>query len=173
MKLNHVRWLAGILTAAVLGVFPALVFAVEEGEQAPEFSLPYVEQPDKVVQLGDLRGKLVYVDFWASWCLPCLRSLPQINTLYQKYRDQGFEVIAITIDDPIEDAQDFMDDLEVPLSYHVVADHTADIMDVYGVVGMPTSFLIDRQGIVRKVHKGFREGDTELLEQALQDLLAE
>lgn len=173
MQMNHVRWLPGILTAAVLSVLPALVFAVEEGVQAPDFSLPYVEQPDKSVQLGDLRGKLVYVDFWASWCLPCLRSLPQINTLYQKYRDQGFEVVAITIDDPIEDAQDFMDDLEVPLSYHVVADQTADIMDAYGVVGMPTSFLIDRQGVVRKVHKGFREGDTELLEQTLLGLLAE
>lgn len=142
--------------------------AVEEGEAAPHFDLPGVRASDASVALEDLRGKLVYVDFWASWCLPCLRSLPEINTLYEQYRDQGFEVVAITIDDPVEDALDFLDDLETPLAYHVVADQTAEIMDLYRVVGMPTSFLIDQQGIVRKVHKGYRDGDAELLEQAIQ-----
>lgn len=145
--------------------------AVEEGELAPDFSLPGVRASDVAITLSELQGKIVYVDFWASWCLPCLRSLPQIETLYQKYVDQGFAVVAITIDDPIEDALDFLDDLEAPLSYHVVSDQRADVMDEYRVVGMPTSFLIDRSGRVHKVHKGFREGDTELLEQALVALL--
>lgn len=147
--------------------------AVEEGQLAPDFTLPGVRASDSPVQLSKLQGKVVYVDFWASWCLPCLRSLPQINGLYEQYRDQGFEVVAITIDDPVEDATGFLDDLEVPLAYSVVLDATADVMDQYRVVGMPTSFLIDRDGVIRKVHKGFREGDTELLEQALVPLLAE
>jgi len=82
-------------------------------------------------------------------------------------------VVAITIDDPVEDATEFLDDLEVPLTYAVVLDATADVMDQYRVVGMPTSFLIDRKGVIRKIHKGFREGDTELLEQELLPLLAE
>lgn len=142
--------------------------AVEEGETAPAFELPGVRASDATVSLQDLRGKLVYVDFWASWCLPCLRSLPEINTLYEQYREQGFEVVAITIDDPVEDALDFLDDLDTPLAYHVVADQTAEIMDLYNVVGMPTSFLIDQQGVVRKVHKGYRDGDAELLEQAIR-----
>jgi cytochrome c biogenesis protein CcmG, thiol:disulfide interchange protein DsbE len=146
--------------------------AIEEGEPAPDFDLPGVRSSDSDIVLGNLRGSIVYVDFWASWCLPCLRSLPQINELFTKYADQGFEVVAITIDDPIEDALDFLDDLEIPLAYHVVADKTADVMDAYGVVGMPTSFLIDRSGTIRKVHKGFREGDTDLLESALIELLA-
>jgi thiol-disulfide isomerase/thioredoxin len=147
--------------------------AIEEGVIAPEFTLPGVRPNEQAVTLSELRGQIVYVDFWASWCAPCLRSLPEIHTLYEKYKDQGFEVVAITIDDPVEDALEFLDDMETPLSYHVVLDLTAEIMDQYGVVGMPTSFLIDREGIVRKVHKGFRQGDTELLEQALLGLLAE
>lgn len=150
-----------------------LAAAVEEGQAAPDFTLPGVRAIDSPVQLSELQGKVVYVDFWASWCLPCLRSLPQINGLYEQYRDQGFEVVAITIDDPVEDATEFLEDLEVPLAYSVVLDATADVMDQYRVVGMPTSFLIDREGVIRKVHKGFREGDTELLEQALIPLLAE
>ncbi|KKO05506.1 TlpA family protein disulfide reductase [Pseudohongiella sp.] len=161
----------GAVTLALLGAMPAT--AVEEGEPAPDFTLPGVRASDAAVQLSELQGKVVYVDFWASWCLPCLRSLPQINGLYEQYRDQGFEVVAITIDDPVEDATEFLEDLEVPLAYSVVLDATADVMDQYRVVGMPTSFLIDRDGVIRKVHKGFREGDTELLEQALIPLLAE
>lgn len=151
----------------------AATHATEEGLEAPAFTLPGVRDVDSEITLGDLRGQIVYVDFWASWCAPCLRSLPEINTLYEKYKDQGFTVVAITIDDPVEDALDFLDDLETPLAYHVVLDQTAEVMDAYGVVGMPTSFLIGRDGIIRKVHKGFRAGDTELLEQALIGVLAE
>lgn len=149
------------------------LMAVEEGVAAPDFTLPGVRENEAAVTLSALRGQIVYVDFWASWCVPCLRSLPEIHTLYEKYRDQGFEVIAITIDDPVEDALDFLDDLDVPLAYRVALDQIAEVMDQYGVVGMPTSFLIDREGIVQKVHKGFRQGDTELLEQALLGLLAQ
>lgn len=151
----------------------APVMATEEGMQAPEFTLPGVRENDVTVTLSELRGDIVYVDFWASWCAPCLRSLPEVNTLYERYKDQGFSVVAITIDDPVEDALDFLLDLETPLAYHVALDQTAEIMDQYAVVGMPTSFLIDREGVVRMVHKGFREGDTELLEQKLNALLAE
>jgi len=162
---------ASALTLALL--WSSTAAAVEAGEPAPDFTLPGVRASDPEVQLSTLQGKVVYVDFWASWCLPCLRSLPQINGLYEQYREQGFEVVAITIDDPVEDATEFLDDLEVPLVYAVVLDATADVMDQYRVVGMPTSFLIDREGVIRKVHKGFREGDTELLEQELLPLLAE
>lgn len=156
-----------------LSILSAPLMAIEEGVIAPGFTLPGVRSNDQAITLSELRGQIVYVDFWASWCAPCLRSLPEIHTLYEKYKDQGFEVVAITIDDPVEDALEFLDDMETPLSYHVVLDLTAEIMDQYGVVGMPTSFLIDRAGVVRKVHKGFRQGDTELLEQALLGLLAE
>jgi cytochrome c biogenesis protein CcmG/thiol:disulfide interchange protein DsbE len=161
------------LTIALGTLIPVVATATEEGVAAPDFSLPGVRPEDPQIVLSELQGNIVYVDFWASWCLPCIRSLPQINELFDKYRTQGFSVVAITIDSPIEDALDFLADLEVPIAYHVVSDITADIMDEYGVIGMPTSFLIDRQGIVRKVHAGFREGDTALLEQALITLLAE
>jgi len=170
MTIHHIlkKTALGALFGLGLTALATPALAVEEGETAPDFDLPGVRSSDSQLALQDLRGKLVYVDFWASWCLPCLRSLPEINTLYEQYRDQGFEVVAITIDDPLEDALDFLDDLEVPLAYHVVADQSAEVMDTYNVVGMPTSFLIDQQGVVRKVHKGYRDGDAEMLEQAIQ-----
>jgi len=169
------KLIKALLASLALGLSLLItpLMAIEEGVIAPEFTLPGVRPNEQAITLSELRGQIVYVDFWASWCAPCLRSLPEIHTLYEKYKDQGFDVVAITIDDPVEDALAFLDDLETPLSYHVVLDLTAEIMDQYGVVGMPTSFLIDRDGVVRKVHKGFRQGDTELLEQALLGLLAE
>jgi cytochrome c biogenesis protein CcmG/thiol:disulfide interchange protein DsbE len=144
---------------------------VQEGETALDFSLPDIRPDAPQISLSSLRGQVVYVDFWASWCLPCLRSLPEINALYEKYRDQGFEVIAITIDNPVQDAEEFLEDLDVPLGYLVAVDADSDVMYDYGVVGMPTSFLIDRDGVVRKVHEGYRDGDIEKLEAALLPLL--
>ncbi|HLT63327.1 MAG TPA: TlpA disulfide reductase family protein [Pseudohongiella sp.] len=170
--MSVLKKLAGpvLLLTALMGLSAQ---ASEEGLDAPAFTLPGVRDTDQEITLSDLRGQIVYVDFWASWCAPCLRSLPEVNELYEKYKDQGFTVVAITIDDPVEDALEFLEDLETPLAYHVVLDKTAEVMDAYGVIGMPTSFLIGRDGVIRKVHKGFRAGDTELLEQALLGVLAE
>ncbi|MEX1198087.1 MAG: TlpA disulfide reductase family protein [Pseudohongiellaceae bacterium] len=150
------------------------VTALEEGEPAPDFTLPALAAASgdsDEITLSDLRGKVVYVDFWASWCLPCIRSLPEISTLYEQYRDQGFEVIAITIDNPLEDATEFLEDLDTPLDYRVAADADADVMDLYGVRGMPTSFLVDRHGMIRMIHEGYRDGDLQQIENELTPLL--
>lgn len=145
--------------------------ALEEGQTAPDFTLPLLDAGGSEITLSDLRGQVVYVDFWASWCLPCIRSLPEISTLHDQYRDRGFEVIAITIDNPLEDATEFLRDLEVPLDYRIAADVDADVMDAYGVRGMPTSFLVDRDGTIRMIHEGYRDGDLQRIENALTPLL--
>lgn len=158
-----------VLAAGILAVsFPAL--ALEEGQPAPDFTLPDIQEGKPAITLAELRGKTVYVDFWASWCAPCLRSMPLINELYAQYKDQGFEVIAINVDDPIEDGREFL--LDTPLDYLIAADTKNEVLEQYGVRGMPTSFLIDSEGIVRMVHMGFRDKDIELIEAAVTGLLA-
>ncbi|MDP1933243.1 MAG: TlpA disulfide reductase family protein [Gammaproteobacteria bacterium] len=145
--------------------------SLEKGELAPAFVLPDIEEGKPAISLEALRGKTVYVDFWASWCAPCLRSLPQINELYAEYRNRGFEVIAINVDDPIEDGQDFL--LDTPLDYLIAADTDNAVLTEYGVFGMPTSFLIDPEGVVRMVHMGFKEKDIEVIEAELTQVLDE
>ena len=145
--------------------------AVNEGDLAPDFTLPNIEEGQPAITLSSLRGKTVYVDFWASWCLPCLRSMPLINELYSKYKTQEFEVIAINVDDPIEDGQEFL--LDTPLDYLIAADTDNSVLNQYGVTGMPTSYLIDKDGIVRMVHMGFRGNDIEVIEAAVVGLLEE
>ncbi|MGM0632839.1 MAG: peroxiredoxin family protein [Pseudomonadota bacterium] len=158
-----------MVIASWLLSWPAL--ALEEGEPAPDFTLPALGGDGETITLSDLRGQVVYVDFWASWCLPCVRSLPEISTLYDDYHEQGFEVVAVTIDNPIEDANAFLEELDTPLEYRLAADTDADVMDAYGVRGMPTSFLVDRDGTIRMVHEGYRDGDLQRIENALQPLL--
>ena len=148
-----------------------VALAIEEGEQAPDFTLPAMQEGESDISLAALRGKTVYVDFWASWCAPCLRSMPLINELYGKYQDRGFEVVAINVDDPIEDGQDFLIDRD--FDFLIAADTPNEVLTQYGVVGMPTSFLIDPEGTVRMVHMGFKANDIEIVEQAVVELLDE
>jgi len=109
------------------------------------------------------------VDFWASWCAPCLLSLPLYNDLYNKYRDQGLEIVGINIDNPIEDGLDFL--LDTPLDFKIPSDPDGDTPTLYDVYGMPTSYLIDREGVVRLVHEGYRPGDIEKIEEEIKALL--
>jgi cytochrome c biogenesis protein CcmG, thiol:disulfide interchange protein DsbE len=159
------------LLALGAGTTSMPAMTAQQGELAPLFTLPDIHEGKPAIALAEFRGKTVYVDFWASWCAPCLRSLPLINELYNRYRDQGFEVIAVNVDNPVEDGQDFL--LDVSLDYVTPADTDNKVMEAYGVIGMPTSYLIDTTGVIRKVHTGFRDGDIEILEQELRALLAE
>lgn len=150
---------------------PVFAQAVEEGDMAPSFILPsiYSDKPD--INLEALRGKTVYVDFWASWCAPCLRSMPAYNELYNRYHEQGLEFVAINVDNPIEDGLDFL--LDTPLDFLIPSDPDGEVTERFGVVGMPTSYLIDPTGKVRLVHMGFRDGDMVEIEAAIQAVLAE
>ena len=166
------RTIPGKTAAILLGFsLASMTQAVEVGDPAPDFTLPAIEDSGTEITLSDLRGKVVYVDFWASWCAPCLLSLPLYNDIYNKYSDQGLEVVGINIDNPIEDGLDFL--LDTPLDFKIPADPDGETSTLYDVYGMPTSFLIDRDGVVRMVHEGFRNGDIELIDEEIRSLLAE
>ncbi len=169
MKFTHIIASIIIATTSFLVVNTAL--AVEVGEAAPDFTLPDIQEGNNPLTLSDLKGKVVYVDFWASWCAPCLRSLPQINDLYTKYKDSGFEVVAVNLDNPIEDGLDFL--LDTPLDYKILADPDGNTPESYGLIGMPTSYLVDKNGIVQLVHMGFKDNDLEIIEREVLKVLEE
>ena len=139
------------------------------GEKAPE--LAYKNLKGEVLKLSELKGKMVLIDFWASWCAPCLRSMPLYNELYSRYKDKGLEILAINVDNPIEDGLDFLAD--TPLDFLIPSDLDGDVSELFEVIGMPSSYLVDADGTVRLVHMGFRDGDLEVIETAIQASLAE
>ena len=144
--------------------------AVKVGEIAPAVDLPNLVGEGNT-SLADLRGKVVYLDFWASWCGPCRVSFPQLETIRAELAERGFEVLAVNVDEFEEDALEFLK--EIPVSYPVVQDIEGASPKIYGILGMPTGFLIDREGVVRRVHQGFRKSDGEKLRVEILELLGE
>lgn len=110
-------------------------------------------------RLPELGGKVVLVDFWASWCAPCKKSFPSLDTLYQQYAAAGFEIAAVSVDDSAKAMRRFLK--TNPVSFPVVRDAEKRLVSDVKVQAMPTSFLLDRQGVVRAVHNGFHGEETE------------
>jgi thiol-disulfide isomerase/thioredoxin len=121
------------------------------------------------IRLGDAKGRVVLVNFWATWCAPCREEIPDFNDLYAAYRDQGFEIVAISMDDEGEEVvRPFVD--ENGMRYPV-AIGTDDVAEAFGgVVGFPTTFLVDRQGKVVDSWVGVIP--RRILEEKLQALIA-
>ncbi len=139
-----------------------------EGKPAPAFELPATTSPN--LRLADLKGRVVLVDFWASWCAPCKQSFPWMNEMQAKYGPKGLTIIGINVDKKREDADRFL--ASTPAQFTVAFDATGKVAQVYQPKGMPTSFLIGADGVVRNVHVGFKDGDREELELELASALA-
>lgn len=141
------------------------------GEPALPLSLPNLPSDGQSTSLSALRGNIVYLDFWASWCGPCRMSFPQLDQLRRELGASGFEVLAVNVDEFEDDALGFLDD--IPVSYPVVRDGSGQSPEDWGIRGMPTGFLIDRNGVVRKIHQGYRRSDGESLRAEIVQLLGE
>ena len=118
-----------------------------------------------------LHGKVVLLDFWASWCAPCLHSFPWMNELQREHGAEGFVIVAVNVDQDRTLADAFLQ--KVPAQFRVEYDGQGTLARQFGVQAMPTSFLIDRNGNVRVRHAGFKEKQREEREQEIAQLLKE
>jgi len=168
--MNKTFTFAGYLrmTACLLALAAGAGRAAEVGKPVPDILLQAANGSTQ--KLSDLRGKVVYLDFWASWCIPCRESFPQMNTLQQRYGDRDLVIVAMNLDAKGTDANAFL--ARYPAQFRIAFDAEGGSAKLFGVKAMPTSFLIGRDGALLYEHRGYRESqavETELeIQKALQ-----
>jgi thiol-disulfide isomerase/thioredoxin len=160
---------------AVLYVLLAMIpvratMAADIGSAMPDCTLTSLAEK-QTYNLQQFKGKVVYVDFWASWCGPCAKSFPFMNELSRDLKDKGLQVIGINMDEVPAEAQSFL--AQYPANFAIAADSKEQCAKDFGVQAMPSTYLVDRNGIVRHVHLGFRAGEATELRTLVEQLLAE
>lgn len=161
MRNSIIRFAVAVI-AIYSFVSPSFAFA----QKAPGFTLPGQNQ---TIQLAKYKGKVVYVDFWASWCDPCKRSFPWMNELQTLYGEDGFRIIAVNLDESRKDAEAFLK--KMPAKFDVAFDKSGKTAEAYNLKAMPSSYLIDRKGNL--VHKslGYRAEEKKILEKKIKQLV--
>jgi len=139
------------------------------GKPAPQFSVQSANGKGKV-DLASLKGKVVIVDFWATWCDPCKESFPTLQDLYTKYQGSGVALVAFSQDDENQGIAEF-GQAHGAVKFPLAWDNGKTIAGQYHPPGMPSSFIIDKNGIVRFVHKGYHAGDSAELEKEIKSLM--
>lgn len=136
------------------------------GSHAPDFTLTDLE--GKKVSLSDYRGKVIVIDFWATWCPPCKDSIPFLESLYQRYKERGIVVIGVSFDEDVELVKRFKE--RYPMTYPTLMGE-GWIKNNYGLIGIPEMFIIGRDGVLRYHHLGFNESVPDEVEKEIKKLL--
>ena len=146
-------------------------YAIEISQEAPDFTLKTIDGND--FSLSSQKGKVVILDFWARWCAPCREEFPFLIELSNQNKDNAFSVVAVNIDKKAANAKAFIQKLKVEVPFIVPCDPDSKNPAIYGVENMPTTFVIDKKGIIRYIHKGFLESYKEEYKKQIAELLAE
>lgn len=141
-----------IMALIVILLNPAL--AGDGGQSAPDFTLS--SDDGQVMSLSDLRGQVIMINFWASWCGPCRQEMPLLEQIHQRYESLGFTLLGVNVEENPDDAVAFLE--ERPVSFPILFDPKNDVSKLYDVIAMPSTVLIDRQGNVRHLHHGYKPG---------------
>jgi peroxiredoxin len=164
------RLAARLGAVAGLSLFAATAVAVDVGERAPDFELR--DLAGREVTLASLRGRVVLVDFWASWCEPCAREMPLLQRLHEQYQAQGFTVVGVSIDNDAANIRRFLERHRVTFPILHDPGPRPRVAGAFGLPAMPTSYLIDRNGIVRYRQAGYRANEGPRLEQQVRALVS-
>lgn len=156
------------LALSVLLVSTPLCADVGQG-QAPDFTLK--SQSGDNLKLSELRGEVVMINFWASWCGPCRQEMPKLEELYARYKPLGFTVLGVNIEEDPSKAKALLKDVGV--SFPVLFDTQNEVSRLYQVAAMPSTVLVDRDGNMRYLHKGYQPGLEQQYQEQIRTLIKE
>ena len=156
-----------------VGITAAVVFAAGTSSAglklsaAPDFTLESVSGEN--IRLSEFHGEVVLINFWASWCGPCRQEMPVLSKLHDRYRALGFTVLGVNVEENPGKARKLLQ--EMPVSFPVLLDHESVVSKQYDVVAMPSTVLVDRNGNMRYLHKGYKPGLEAVYLQQIRDLV--
>ncbi|HXK22416.1 MAG TPA: TlpA disulfide reductase family protein [Myxococcota bacterium] len=156
--------------AAALLALAISAGAVDVGAPAPNCALTSLDRGQRY-ELSEFEGKVLWVDFWASWCGPCAESFAFLDSVDREFRAQGLQMVGINVDEQPQDAMSFLE--KHPVSFTQTADASGRCPREFGVEGMPASYLVDRDGRIRHIYLGFRPGEASALRDRVKELLRE
>lgn len=160
------------VTAAIAGVVlvhTAMASSLKVAEQAPDFTLKSLSGPN--LRLEEYRGQVVLINFWASWCGPCRQEMPILDRLHQRYEDTGFAVLGVNVEGKVDPAQEIVDKTNV--TFPVLIDEGQAVSELYDLEAMPSTVVVDRDGVVRYVHRGYKPGDEAKYVEVVKKLIRE
>lgn len=155
-----------IMFMATALFFSANAFAATA---APEFSLP--GRSGQTVTLSAYRGDVVMINFWASWCKPCRQEMPLLEQIYQRYKNLGFTLVGVNVDEDPKSAELILKN--IPVSFPIAYDQQDKVSNKYGLEGMPNTVFVDRNGNIRHVHTGYTSGDEQGYDEQIRLLIRE
>ncbi len=123
----------------------------------------------ELIQLEKYKGNVILLDFWASWCPPCAKSVPFLNELHANYSTKGLKIIGVNLDEDLDDAKGFLS--RFPAKFDQLLDQTKQCAEEFNVAAMPSSYIIDHDGVVRYIHLGFRSSETDKILDNIQQAL--
>jgi peroxiredoxin len=158
----------------VLAVLVLVALAVPAGavtlqDQAPDFTLKSLEGSN--LRLEEYRGQVVLINFWASWCGPCRQEMPLLDRLHQRYLDTGFAVLGINVEGEEAPARNLID--RIPVTFPVLIDQEQRVSELYELEAMPSTVVVDRDGVVRYIHRGYKPGDEAKYIEVVKELIRE
>ena len=158
-----------VIAGIALAACSALALADAVSGLAPDFTLK--SKRGENLRLEDFRGQVVMLNFWASWCGPCRQEMPIMDEIHAKYKDLGFTVLAVNVDEQSAEADRFLQ--TVPVNFPVLYDSQSKVSELYGVDSMPYTVMIDRDGTRRFMHRGYQPGFEESYVQQVKQLVRE
>ena len=158
-----------ITTLLLASIITTAVIADDARGPAPNFSLQ--NRQGQSVSLQELKGEVVMINFWASWCAPCREEMPLLNTMYEKYKPLGFTLLGVNVEEDSEPAKALLK--EIAVNFPILFDNKNEVSKMYNLVAMPSSVFVDRNGNIRYVHAGYKAGDEAEYHKYVRSLIRE
>lgn len=167
IKHNPITYLVVCCMLVLAPLSPALAGGVEG--PAPDFTLKSAGGNN--LRLSDLRGNVVLINFWASWCGPCRQEMPLLDEIYTQYKPLGFTILGVNVEEDSAAARTMLE--KIPVSFPVLFDNNSKVSKLYNVVAMPSTVIVDRDGNMRYMHLGYQPGYEQTYLDQVRELVRE